>query len=400
MLSARAELTVGLIPQGGTDWIAGVVYLDNIVRAVDALDGSRPELCWIAGPGDRLRGRDDMKPDLPVHSYTHRPGDSWWTAIRNSLKSHRAPQTLDTLLARVGVSVLFPLMVPPVAPLPVSWVGWIPDFQHKRRPEFFSPAERAFRETCFQRIVNEASHIIVSSQDAREDLMRWFPTTRARVSVLQFRTVLDRRWYDLDPDIATAPLQLPSKYLTYPSQLWIHKNHRTVFAALSLLRERGRSDVVLVCTGREYDYRHPEYANELKAEIARHGLQSHVRLLGLLDRRTQIQVMRKSAAVVQASLFEGWSALVEDARALGKPIFLSDIPVHREQAPSRATYFDPESAEELAGAIENEWPHLEPGPALESERQAREEQQPLILDFARRFVDVICAAGAVQHNGT
>jgi glycosyltransferase involved in cell wall biosynthesis len=312
------------------------------------------------------------------------------------VKARRVPQTLDGLIGRVGVSVLFPLLAPPKAPLPATWVGWIPDFQHKRRPEFFSAAERAFRETCFQRIVNEASHVIVSSQDARDDLMRWFPTTHARVSVLQFRTVLDSRWYDLDPEIATAPLQLPAKFLTYPSQLWIHKNHRTVFGALSLLRERGRSDVVLVCTGREYDYRHPEYANELKAEIAGRGLQSHVRLLGLLDRQTQIQVMRKSAAVVQASFFEGWSALVEDARALGKPIFLSDIPVHREQAPARARYFNPESAEELAGAIESEWVHLEPGPALEAEQHARDEQQPLILDFACRFVDVISTA---RHNG-
>jgi glycosyltransferase involved in cell wall biosynthesis len=172
-----------------------------------------------------------------------------------------------------------------------------------------------------------------------------------------------------------------------------------VFDALSLLRERGR-DVVLVCTGREYDYRHPKYAHGLKAEIATRGLQSNVRLLGLLDRPTQIQVMRKSAAVVQASFFEGWSALVEDARALGKPIFLSDIPVHREQVPPRATYFNPDSAEELADAIDSDWLHLAPGPVLESEQRARDEQEPLVLDFARRFVDVIGAAHAGRHNAT
>ena len=117
--------------------------------------------------------------------------------------------------------------------------------------------------------------------------------------------MLDPRWFNLDPLTVTERFDLPSKYLTYPSQLWAHKNHRTVLAALNLLRDRGRTDVVLVCTGREYDFRRPDYADGLKKEIVRRGLQSQVRLLGLLDRATQIQVMRTSAAVIQASFFEG-----------------------------------------------------------------------------------------------
>ena len=245
------------------------------------------------------------------------------------------------------------------------------------------------RDIRFRRIVDEAPHVVVSSQDARADLMRWFPTTDARVSVLQFRTVLDPRWFDLNPRTVAERFDLPLKYLSYSSQLWVHKNHRTVFAALSLLRARGRTDIVLVCTGREYDYRHPEYADGLKEEITRRGLQSQVRFLGLLDRPTQIQVMRTSAAVVQASFFEGWSALVEDSRALGKRIFVSDIPVHREQDPDDAAYFNPESAEELADLIEGDWPHLEPGPDLGREQRASEEQERLTRDFACRFVDVV-----------
>ena len=108
----------------------------------------------------------------------------------------------------------------------------------------------------------------------------------------------------------------------------------------------------------------PEYADRLKREIERRGLSSQVYFLGLLDRETQIQIMRASAAVVQASLFEGWSALVEDARALGKRVFVSDIPVHREQEPADASTFDPERPEALADLLERAWPGLEPGPDL------------------------------------
>jgi len=310
-------------------------------------------------------------------------------AAFNSVKFRRLPESLDNLARRIGLSVLFPLQSPPRKPLPVPWIGWIPDFQHKRRPEFFSKAQRSERDLRFQRLVDEAPHLIVSSQDARADLMRWFPAPDARISVLQFRTVLDPQWFNLDPRAVTASFDLPLKFLTYPSQLWAHKNHGTVFAALSLLRARGFTDVVLVCTGHENDYRNPGYADGLKDEIARQGLQSQVRFLGLLDRATQIQVIRASAAVVQASFFEGWSALIEDSRALGKRMFVSDIPVHREQNLVDAAYFDPNSPKELADLIEAAWTHLVPGPDLGREHHAREAQQSLIHDFACRFVDVV-----------
>ena len=102
----------------------------------------------------------------------------------------------------------------------MPWIGWIPDFQHKRRPDYFSVAERAERDKRFRRIVDEAPHVVVSSEDARADLMRWFPMTDARVSVLQFRTVLDPRWFDPDPRTVAERFDLPPKYLSYPSQLW------------------------------------------------------------------------------------------------------------------------------------------------------------------------------------
>jgi glycosyltransferase involved in cell wall biosynthesis len=394
MATARAGLTVGLVPQGGPQWIAGVIYLENIVRAVRAMDGNRPSLCYIAGPTDRRFDRNNhLTIEVPTYHYTHRSNDRRLRIVWNSVKSRRLPRSLETVARRIGLSALFPIQSPPGQPFPVPWVAWIPDFQHKRRPEFFSAELRAERDRRFQRIVDQAPHVVVSSQDARADLMRWFPAGEGRVSVLSFRTVLDPRWFDVDPRTVAAGLNLPTKYLIYPSQLWVHKNHRVVFAALRLLRARGRTDVVVVCTGQQFDHRHPDYADTLKEEIARLGLESQVRLLGLLDRPTQIQIMRASAAVLQASFFEGWSALVEDARALGKRLFVSDIPVHREQEPADAEFFNPECAEELADLVERAWPDLEPGPDPVRELRARQAQATLTGDFAHRFVDIVTLAG-------
>ena len=72
------------------------------------------------------------------------------------------------------------------------------------------------------------------------------------------------------------------------------------------------------------------------------------RILGLIPRRDVVSLLRSCKCLINPSLFEGWSSTVEEARAFGVPMLLSDIPVHREQMGDEATYFDPEDASDLA----------------------------------------------------
>ena len=65
----------------------------------------------------------------------------------------------------------------------------------------------------------------------------------------------------------------------------------------------------------------------------------------MLPRAHVFRLMRQSLAVLQPSLFEGWSTSVEEAKSVGKRMILLDIPVHREQDPPRALFFDPRDAE-------------------------------------------------------
>jgi glycosyltransferase involved in cell wall biosynthesis len=46
--------------------------------------------------------------------------------------------------------------------------------------------------------------------------------------------------------------------------------------------------------------------------------------------------MRASTALINPSLFEGWSTTVEEAKSTGTPMILSDLGVHREQAEGMA----------------------------------------------------------------
>ena len=96
--------------------------------------------------------------------------------------------------------------------------------------------------------------------------------------------------------------------------------------------------------------------------------------------------MRRSIAVVQPSLFEGWSTLVEDARLLGKPMILSNLPVHLEQNPPYSAFFEVNSPEDLAKLLGDFWQNYHPSPDLEKELAAIKNAQQEVQDFGYRFL--------------
>src|SRR5438094_10504918 len=99
--------------------------------------------------------------------------------------------------------------------------------------------------------------------------------------------------------------------------------------------------------------------------------------------------MRAAAAIVQSSLFEGRSAVIEECESLGKLVFASDIPMHREQRTDRVQLFEPTSAEALDDLLAQEWPALIPCPYPKLEAEAEAKYHTGIRDFAWRIL-VLC----------
>ncbi len=81
--------------------------------------------------------------------------------------------------------------------------------------------------------------------------------------------------------------------------------------------------------------------------------------------------------------------MVEDTRSIGRPIFLSDIPVHREQNPQTGYFFSPESDHELAELLVRYWAKLPAGPDIAAEQQARMMLDENAIKSARNFCDMV-----------
>ena len=111
-------------------------------------------------------------------------------------------------------------------------------------------------------------------------------------------------------------------------------------------------------------------------------------ILGLIERAEQIQLLRRCVAVVQPSLFEGWSTIVEDARVFGKRILMSDIAVHKEQSPPNGLYFEQASRRSLADRLDEVWKTGIPGPDLEKETEARTKAIDNAHAYVRSFLSL------------
>ena len=81
-------------------------------------------------------------------------------------------------------------------------------------------------------------------------------------------------------------------------------------------------------------------------------VESQFKILGIIPYKEMISLMYHSAAVINPSMFEGWSTTVEESKILNKSILLSDIPVHKEKNPKKASFFNLSSPVELAEKIE------------------------------------------------
>lgn len=228
-------------------------------------------------------------------------------------------------------------------------VFWIPDFQEKYYPNFFSMDDLAFRESFNLKLVTNKNAIVFSSYDAKNDFEKFYPAATNPIYILPFAVTI--------PDYSAVKFedlklqyQLNEPFFIIPNQFWIHKNHNVVIEAAALIRDKGIKFKILF-SGKNYDPRCPEYTSQLLEKVKNSCLEKEVLFLGFLERNTLLNLIENAAAVIQPSLFEGWSTVVEDAKALNKPIIASNLAVHKEQMGAKGIYFEPTDALALAEAI-------------------------------------------------
>jgi glycosyltransferase involved in cell wall biosynthesis len=384
------RIAVGFVVSGvGSRWLGQLSYLRNLLTAIR---GSAPELEPVAvtSTGESVSAELVFAQQVQISSI--RPRSLPWFARMATRELIGRDLLLANALRRNRIRVLS--HGPALGRVGVASLAWIPDFQHLHLPHLFSPAERTTRDRAFRRMCADATRIILSSHVAEQHLVEFCPEAAGKARVLQFADCTAASSSPPDDLSLRERYRIPSaKYFVLPNQFWVHKNHRVVIRALAELRARG-VDAIVVATGRTEDSREPLHYRGLMEEAERLSVADRFLVLGMIPFSDLAGLIRHSVALLNPSLFEGWSTSVEEAKAFGKATILSDIPVHREQAPDRCSYFDPNDPVALAVAMQSAWENHDEGresrlyaEALAYAPRARERFASAYLSIVREAIE-------------
>ena len=381
-------MTVAFEQLGDGQWIAADVYRRNILRAVKQMSGHEIRTCIIAGEKDQLENGSLRALGVDQVIRFNRPRRWSGRGILNASFKYFAAtdQALGRALCSQRVDVLFGSILL-FKCSKVATLSWLPDFQHIHLPEMFEESERAWRDTHYFQSAKAADRVVSLSNAVKEDFNKFAPSLAHKSRVVRPVSDIPQCTYETNPLSVIKLYHLPEKFVFLSNQFWRHKNHLKVFEAVRVLKERGEA-ITVVCTGYPGDYRHVAYFASLWEQLSRWSIRDQVIYLGTIPREHLVQLIRQSVFLLNPSLFEGWGMSVDEARSIGKQVLVSDIPVHREQDPPKAVFFDPNDCDDLASKMVRLWRGNLPGPDWELEAEARDAITMRLQSIAEEFVAI------------
>lgn len=341
---------VGLIHSYNENWIGRTYYTLNLIKALNWVeDNKKPTIVLLT---------DSKKNVEIVKSETQYPylDYIYFTVELKTLKrginkafSYFGLTPFSNLTKDPNIDLLYPNYHRNIRSSTLKKIYWVADFQEAFLPELFTEDQIQQRKSRQKQIAENGDFLVFSSKDSQGHYNDLYPVSKPEQFVLNF-AVVHPNLEDYNEDLILSKYKLDQEYYFIPNQFWIHKNHITALKALKELKQQ-REDILFVFSGKEHDYRSKDHVQKLKAFVTEHGLENNTKFLGFIPREDQLIVLKNSLAVIQPSLFEGWSTVVEDAKAKNKFIFLSDLPVHYEQINENCAFFERLNHEDLIAKI-------------------------------------------------
>jgi glycosyltransferase involved in cell wall biosynthesis len=225
------------------------------------------------------------------------------------------------------------------------------DIQQVHYPEFFSWPRRLSRRITYGLSAYHADFFQASSEFSKQDILRHFQC----ISAEQITVIPEGVWVaDFSTPVDTAFIcsryAIPERFLLYPAQLWLHKNHMTLLRALKQIESRRGLQIPLVLTGGKFSA-----ASRILGYIADQSMH-YVHYLGRVPFTDLVGLYQKAALLVMPSLHESNSLPVLEAAAAGTPVVASRIPPNEELARVLClNLFDPLDQDELEELLERLW---------------------------------------------
>jgi glycosyltransferase involved in cell wall biosynthesis len=153
----------------------------------------------------------------------------------------------------------------------------------------------------------------------------------------------------LPPEAAARIAESPGIRLLYVTHAASYKGVELLLEASRVLRDDGLLPATTWLTIAREDW--PEGFSRYVEFIARHSLQTHVRLLGRIPHNAVHRLYEAADLFVYPSLCESFGFPLVEAMASGLPIVAADLPLHHEMCGEAAVYYPPRDPGGLAAAV-------------------------------------------------
>jgi len=253
-------------------------------------------------------------------------------------------QLLPGLARRAGVQLLHSLAS--TAPLHGSFhrVVTIHDLIYRLVPEAHPGLRALGMRMLVPGAARRSDRIIVDAASTRDDLRRFLHVAPDRVDVVPLGVHVPAHAAVRDPQLRERLGIGERRMVLSVSAKLAHKNLPRLIEAMARFAPEERP--VLVLPG--YSTPHEQ---ELRASVARLGLEADVRLLGWVSAAELEALYADAAGFVFPSLAEGFGLPVLEAMARGVPVACSDRGALAEVTGDAALRFDPQSVTGIASAL-------------------------------------------------
>ncbi|MFC5283204.1 glycosyltransferase [Pedobacter alpinus] len=345
------RIRLGLKYSYDENWIGGTYYLENLVKSLNTLnDIEKPEIIAIViKKSDFLLLKKNTS--YPYLKFQIHSGEKNILCRGINIVTRRLLGKSVCSQKIKNLDGVFPYTNSIQFDLAKKKIYWIPDFQDHFFAEMFKVSEIERRLKWQQGIASSNFDLVLSSQDAFNQFKKIFPGYKVSTHVVPFAVSLPKLTNSSIPAEVNQQ-KIPGNYFICCNQFWPHKNHLIILKAIKYLKDKGQ-EIKVIFTGKvSVNLESEKYYKDLTDFILSNSLSTNVILLGFVDRQVQLNLLSNAQAVIQPSLFEGWSTIVEDAKFLNKSLIISDLKIHREQLEKyEAHYFNPHNEDDLANHL-------------------------------------------------
>ena len=345
----QKRLRLGILFDFQASWMGGVTYILNLVKTLNYLDDKdKPEVFFFYTKELEEYIKEIEYPYITFVKKVSPP------LVKGFISSwfKRKNVFVDELIAQYALQAIYPNRNYPVKNRTnAKVVAWYADLQHKYYPEFFTRQTLIHRAVRLFFMMRNANDIVVSSQAVKDDFYKFYKVRKKQYFHIFHFVSINEVVNNIEFNDLKEKYALPDNYFMVSNQFHKHKNHKTVLLALAKLKEQGIKKHI-VFTGRFPKAKNSPYIAEIYNILDKYDLHQDISMLGVIPRNDQIQIMKYSQAVIQPSLFEGWSTVIEDAISINVPVIASSLPVNIEQLKDKGWYFDAEDVNKLSDVLD------------------------------------------------